>query len=867
LNKKTFHLNPRLAKISLFLVLTTLLFSCDAVKHLNNDQYLLTKNTIKVDSSAVKDAKVYSQLYQKPNPKLFTIPVGLHIYNLAKQQPDSTYQKWLHKKPEREARLIKFLSKKQVDKLGRSYVAFNKWLQKSGNAPVIIDEKKIEKSVKRLKDYYYSFGWFNREVDYTIEKTDRKRASITYTITPKKPYVIDSISEKISSPIVDSLYKMTKSQSFIEPGKQFATNDFINERDRLTLQFRNSGLYYFDQDYVGFDADTVNTGHKVNIDYVIPDRSYTKNDTVYTEPFKAHHITEVRIVTDFSFANRNKSIADSTSFNGYKLFNYEDLKFRPKAITDAIAIIPGEIFKDIDRTLTYNQIGDLRIFKYPNISYQEDPNDTTGTGLITTILLSPRKKYTFDVNFDTYTSTIQQLGVGFSTSFLIRNVFRGAEILEISARGSIGSSKDAADSENTFFNISDVGGDVKLSFPRILFPIKTERWIPKYMSPSTSISIGINVQNNIGLDRQNINASFNYRWKPSKIITNRLDLMNVQYVRNLNSSNYFNVYQNSFSQLNEVAQLNELNNPGSINPDYYSLNTNNELNLIIPEGANNFINDALNGNISGITNSASSFVSIRNIDERKERLTEDNLIFATSFSWTRDTRENLNDKNFSRLRGKIESVGNLLRGVSNISGLEKNDTGNFNILGVTFSQYAKIEGEYIKHWDLDHNNILAFRTFAGIAIPYGNSNSIPFTRSYFAGGANDNRGWQPYDLGPGSSGSVNEFNEANLKIAFNAEYRYTIIGAIKGAFFVDAGNIWNAMDNVDDEASRFTSLSDLRDIAVASGLGLRYDFGFFVIRLDVGFKTYDPSRIKGERWFKDYNFSNAVYNIGINYPF
>ena len=860
-------MNRRLTKISLFLVLTTLLFSCDAVKHLKGDEYLLTKNTIKVDSSNIKDDKVYSQLYQNPNPKVFTIPFGLHIYNLADQHPDSTYQNWLHKKPKREDRLIKFLSKKQVDKLGRSYSAFNKWLQKSGDAPVIIDEDKTEKSVERLKDYYYSFGWFNRKVDYTIEKTDKKRASITYNITPNKPYLIDSISEKISSPIVDSLYKMTKNLSFIEPGKQFATNDFINERDRLTLQFRNSGLYYFDQDYVGFDADTVNTGHKVNIDYVIPDRSFTKNDTVYTEPFKVHHISEVRIVTDFSFANRNKSIVDSTSYNGYNLFSYDELKFRPNAITDAIAITPGEIFKDIDRTLTYNQIGDLRIFKYPNISYQEDPKDSTGTGLITTILLSPRKKYTFDVNFDTYTSTIQQLGVGFSTSFSIRNVFRGAEILEISARGSIGSSKDAADSESSFFNISDVGGDVKLSFPRILFPIKTERWIPKYMSPSTTVSMGINVQNNIGLDRQNINAAFNYRWKPSKIVTNQLDLMNVQYVRNLNTDNYFNVYQNSFNQLNDIAQLNETNNPGSINPDYYTIDTNNDINLSIPNGANSFISEAKEGTITGIPKTSTDYETIRNIDERKNRLTEDNLIFATSFAWTRDTRENINDNSFSRIRGKLESVGNLLRGISNIAGLEKNNNGNYNILGVTFSQYVKVEGEYIKHWDLDHNNILAFRSFAGIAIPYGNSNSIPFTRSYFAGGANDNRGWKPYDLGPGSSGSINEFNEANLKLAFNAEYRYTIIGAIKGAFFVDAGNIWNAMDNVDDEASSFTSLSDLQEIAVASGIGLRYDFGFFVLRLDVGFKTYDPARVEGERWFKDYNFGNAVYNIGINYPF
>ena len=165
------------------------------------------------------------------------------------------------------------------------------------------------------------------------------------------------------------------------------------------------------------------------------------------------------------------------------------------------------------------------------------------------------------------------------------------------------------------------------------------------------------------------------------------------------------------------------------------------------------------------------------------------------------------------------------------------------------------------------NTILAVRAFGGIAIPYGNSTSIPFTRSYFAGGANDNRGWRAYDLGPGSSGSQLDFNEANFKLAFNAEYRFPIFGAFKGALFADAGNIWNVFDDVEDPASRFEGIQDLTEIALATGFGLRYDFGFFVARVDLGFKTYNPALPEGDRWFKQYNFNNSVINIGINYPF
>src|SRR5690606_602827 len=154
-------------------------------------------------------------------------------------------------------------------------------------------------------------------------------------------------------------------------------------------------------------------------------------------------------------------------------------------------------------------------------------------------------------------------------------------------------------------------------------------------------------------------------------------------------------------------------------------------------------------------------------------------------------------------------------------------------------------------------SILAFRSFFGFAIPYGNASNIPFSRSYFAGGTNDNRAWQAYSLGPGRTDARNDFNEANLKIALNLEYRFNIMGSLNGALFADAGNIWNALDDVTDEEAVFSGMSSLKDIALGTGFGFRYDFGFFVIRLDTGFKTYNPAERMSRRWFRDYNFGNA----------
>ena len=124
-----------------------------------------------------------------------------------------------------------------------------------------------------------------------------------------------------------------------------------------------------------------------------------------------------------------------------------------------------------------------------------------------------------------------------------------------------------------------------------------------------------------------------------------------------------------------------------------------------------------------------------------------------------------------------------------------------------------------------------------------------------------------YGLGPGSSGGINDFNEANLKLAASVEYRFNIVGKINGGLFVDAGNIWNVFDNVEDKSYTFNGIESLKDIAIGTGIGLRYDFDFFVFRIDFGYKAYNPAKEQSERWFKDINFSKTVLNFGINYPF
>ncbi|WP_317130842.1 translocation and assembly module lipoprotein TamL [Aquimarina intermedia] len=857
-----------LTKISFIAVITVLILSCNAVKRVPEGEFLLTKNEIYVDSVKTNDIKLENQLYQKPNIKLLGIPIRLHIYNLAKAEPDSAYQNWLKKTPKREERLVNFLSKKQVDRLGTAYVAFNEWIKTTGEAPVIIEESRAKRSAQRLKAYYWNNGWFNVETAYNIEKGENKRGEIKFFTQPHQPYFIDSLQLKIESAVADSIYRKNREESTIVSGKQYKTLDIESERDRITTVYRNSGLYHFEKEYIKFDADTVNTDHKVNLNLLINNRQVTEGDSTSKVAFKIHKISKVNVFTDYKYEYRNEAPKDSFYYKGYNIYSFDKLKYNRKAITNAILVIPGEIYRDRDRTLTYNQISNLRTFKYPNIQYELDPTDSTSSSLIANVLLTPRKKYSANFEFDLTTSEIQAFGVGFGGSLLIRNIFRGAEILEISGRGSVGSSKDAAiaSGSDSFFNISEIGADIKLSFPRILFPLNTSRIIPKYMSPTSNLVFGMNVQQNIGLDKQNASGTFNYIWKPSNKLTHQIDLVNIQYVRNLNTKNYFNIYETSFNRINAIARNVLDPNSTLFEQESSSPITSENARLTIPNGTNNFISQSLGESPDPDLNT-DQINEIKNIQERRNRLTEDNLIVASNYTFLRNTRENLYDENFSRLRAKIELAGNVLSTVASLAGLSQNSNDRYAIFGVEFSQYVKTEIGYIKHWNLGRRNVLALRAFGGIAIPYGNANSIPFARSFFGGGPNDNRAWLAYDLGPGSTGGRNEFNEANMKIATNIEYRYNILGALNGAFFIDAGNIWNVLDNVEEEEAVFSGAEDLQEIAVGTGLGLRYDFDFFVLRLDVGFKTFNPANDEDQRWFKGYNFTEAVYNVGINYPF
>jgi len=834
----------------LILSLAFIINGCSNKIYNNYSIPLLDSNKVSINGQIKNNEPIELLIQPSPNKKIFGIPLGLSIYNIGKNNPDSIFDNWLSKNPKRISRLNKFLSNKQVIQLKRYNRLFNNWIKSTGEEPVFVINTDIENNSKKLIQYYKNNGYFDVKVEIDSLVKNNK-AEIVYKIDTDSVYRIDTVTYNIIPKEIDSLVNSKIDESFIKANEPFTISKLIDERNRIIDLSRDNGIYNFQQRSINYKIliDSSGTDKKIPIILNITDLPSSLEDDI-NDGYSIKKINEIKVyVESIDELSNINSFTDTTTYKGIDIFSKGSLKYSPKSLTEPIFFDIGDVYSEKNKILTSRYYSNLANFKYPSILFEESGDD-----LSSLIYLIPRKRFSLGFNIDLTHSNIEDFGISVGSILDIRNIFRGTENLSINLKNSIGASKDIGIPNDSFFNLFELGGNLNLRIPRVLFPINLNSFINKEMNPITNINIGTTVQKNIGLDKQYYTGIYEIAWSPTKRSKLNVRIFDFEYVNNNNISNYFNVYRNSYDKLNYISSI--------YNIDQNIINENGD--LIIPEGSNTFINSVLN-NQTTIQFDSDIYRDVVGILERKERLTDNNIIVGSSIIYNINSQESILDEDFYQFRWKIETVGNLFNEI-----LRKNNLNNeskVEISGVSPSQYFKSEFNYIKHLSLTKGDVLAFRAFAGIAIPFGNSENIPFSRSYYSGGSNDNRAWKAYKLGPGSSDNYNEFNEANFKLAFNLEYRTSLFGKFKGALFVDVGNIWNVFDDVEDSAMKFDGLQDLNELAIGTGFGVRYDFNFFVIRLDVGFKTYNPSYKIGSRWLNDYNIDKAVFNIGINYPF
>jgi len=249
------------------------------------------------------------------------------------------------------------------------------------------------------------------------------------------------------------------------------------------------------------------------------------------------------------------------------------------------------------------------------------------------------------------------------------------------------------------------------------------------------------------------------------------------------------------------------------------------------------------------------------------------FIVGMGYSYTQTTFDPMRkQRNAHSLRLSLESAGNVLYGINTLLQNQKNEQGSYKLFGTYFAQFAKGDIDYARTFIIDHQNSVAWRIGGGIGFPYGNSDILPFEKRYYSGGANSVRAWPVRELGPGNfnSDSANfYFQSGDIKLNMNIEYRTRFFWKLEAAVFVDAGNIWTIKDYPGQEGGAFKFDSFYSQIALGYGLGLRLDMDFFLLRLDSGWKAYDPARSGKESWaILHPNFKNNwAWHFAVGYPF
>ena len=794
-------MSKNLVKIKLIFVLSLFTVSCSLQKSLLDEDLILEKTNIKINGNLIKKDSLSDLITFKENSKLLGIPFNAMISSSAKKNPDSIFDEWVNEE-KKQKKLNNIFSPKQVLQLKKYFKNFNDWKINNGEKISLIDSSEINRSLDNLNLYFQNIGYLDNSISFKVTKKPTKKAFVDFNIETGSRYYIGEINSKIESKIIDSIYKANKSKSFIIENDFFETKNFDLERNRLYTLFRNNGVYGFQINSISFSVkvDPAGNNYSLPVEIIIDGNNH--------EIFKVNDIILKQVDNEVNF------------------------RFKDDFILSKIKFEEGSIFNDSLRKATLKELNSLDLFTFPSVQYDE----INGNKLNANIILNNKKRFALGFGFDIKQSDIEDIGIAFENRFKSRNFFKNGENFNLSASGSVGKSGDKT--------ISQVNYDLTIDFPRFLIFENSSKSLENKRS---FLSLGSSNQNNIGLDRNSFKFNYNYAWSNSKNYYN-FSPIEIELINNKNIENYFNIYSNSYEELNLISKK------YTSDPKYF---INNELS--IPNGINLFINDILNENLV-VANDDYSLVSY--IEGRRKRLIANNLIIGSSFQISNNYDNRYDKRNFKQWKLKLKSSGNLASLVS-----KKNNKGKKLISDLEFSQFIKMEYSFIRHWDISDNSIFALRYFGGIAVPFGNSDNIPFSESFFGGGSNDNRAWEVYKLGPGSSGAKNEFNEANFKLALNLEYRFKMFGNFNGALFSDIGNIWNIFDDTNESSRSFDGFKDLDELAIGSGFGLRYDSGLFIFRLDMGLKTYNPYLSKNRRWFKDFSLNKAVFNIGLNYPF
>lgn len=692
-----------------------------------------------------------------------------------------------------------------------------------GEPPAVLDSNLVEFSRVQIEGFLRSKGYLKAHVADTI-LVHKKKAKLIFTATEGPMFRFRKISDSIPDKRVRNLYMVNRPRfSHVQPGGRFDTDSLSYDRDEIYTIMKRNGYYNFYRQYIYFTYDTTFNKGVADVKMIIENPPGKNKHSTYT--------INNTLITIANSDGRTTGHADTLKVDSQ--FTYVDFshRFKPRAVIDYVFQRKGQLY-DIDRqTLTTSRLSELNVFRnVPNPTYTELPDSSHR--LDTRIDIIPLKSMSDRVEGE-YLFNAGQYGFNLGNTFTNRNVFKNAAILQIKLNWSVLFDKGTSLLGPSGIENQDLTVGANLIYPRIVSPFHFPI-LGKYGVPHTTFSSNYQLFYELGLvQRTSLVNSITYDFAETAYKTHSITPIDIEFSRGL---------------INAATQQ--------------ELTKNNLY--------------------------AYSYLIGRTI-----------YAAASQYTYQYNAAKLNTFDNFVYLRGSADVGGNTLAILTSIFNTPRDSLGSRTIFGHAFAQYVKMEADFRVYHSFGGERQLIFRLNPGFGIPYGNSKQLTFQndtytgglifeKNFYTGGANDMRAWLPRTLGPG------EFNRADfygppgtpdhpsaadslrthlkyldqfgeLKLISNLEYRYKLMdnffgSKLKGAVFVDAGNVWrlHSQSGAPNVELRLSNL--LQSTAMDIGTGLRFDLAFFVFRLDAAFKFKDPQFNGAEQWVLLRHFNELFHN-------
>lgn len=667
-------------------------------------------------------------------------------------------------------------------KTEHSQKRFPTWLRETfGEAPVYYDSLATQGSIEQFRIFLNERGFYAADIHSHARPRGRRKNKM------KVHYNIVAgnkyMVRSINYAIADTnlLAIVQQRRSGLTPPMAFDVQLLKNEQRRMTYLINAAGYYGFTADNIFYTADTSRGYNDVSLEI-----SIKPNPNDAQGLFRKYKIGKVLVFPDF---NPNDAVQRSPHYDTLCLrdsvyfLSHNPRFLRPVVIDRINTIRPGNFYNSMTVERMQRQLSQNKLFKLTTISFTEiQKPDSTRLGEIDcNIQLTPFSKQSVSVEVEGVT-TSGDWGAELTLNYMHKNIFRGAENLTIRTHTMGGHNRALRKNEgkNPIFNTYELGFEIGLEIPNFISPIKPPNLDSRY-TPSTIIRTAYNISQTVDYTRPTFQVGFGYRWSANRNTQHVLNPIDISYI------NYSNESQRFLDFLN--------------NKSYYKY----------------------------------SF--------------EDFLIGGINYSYTFYNKPQYGNslRHYRYFKLYAETAGNLMHGIYRLTDAATNDAGSYELFGTNFAQYVKAELDFRYTQTLTSKVSNVYRIYAGAGIPYGNSEALPSVKKFYAGGANSMRAWASRTLGPGAFNDTTQqlkFYLGDVKLEANFETRFPLFWIFDGAFFIDAGNIWDWHNN-SMKGTEFFIKSFYKQIAVGTGVGLRLDLSFLMLRFDLGLKVKEAFTIPG----------------------